>query len=99
MEQTAADTFAQFFAQYGPLGLFLLAFLCLFGIFLWLTLRVSKEWRQDNTGRITEQAAKILALEVERDEWRDKYFTYKGMDVGALDGDGNPIRAEVGDIQ
>lgn len=97
MEQTAANTFAQFFAQYGPLGLFLLAFLCLFGVFLWLTLRVSKEWRQDSSGRITEQAKELKELEIDRDKWKTMYFTLMGQISGTLDRHGNPIIAEGGD--
>lgn len=91
MENQAAGTFAQFFASYGQLGLFILALLFLFGIFMWLGLRQSKEYRQDNQGKITTQRARIDELEDERDQWRTQYYNLLGQIAGALDRDGNPI--------
>lgn len=99
MEQQAANTFSQFFAAYGQLGLFILALIFLFGIFMWLGLRQSKEYRQDNQGKITSQAARIDELEDDVDLWRTRYYTLFGQVTGALDREGNPIISENEDSQ
>ena len=74
MESTASDALGLFFAQYGPLGTFLLAAFTLVGLFAWLWLRTSRELRQDNQGKITSQASEIEKLEASRDKWRDRYY-------------------------
>lgn len=87
MEAEAASALGLFFAQYGALGAVMATLISLAGIFTVLWLRVSKELRQDNDGRITSQSAEIRELEKDRDRWRDRYYTERARSLGLHDED------------